>query len=53
MYLSFHREKGGPGFGAPVPVNGIGLSDQSSWLGAALSKGYKRIVLMDQRGTGR
>ena len=45
--------QGGPGFGAPVPVNGIGLSDKSSWVGAALSKGYKKIVLMDQRGTGR
>jgi hypothetical protein len=45
--------QGGPGFGAPVPINGIGLGEQSSWIGAALSKGYKRIVLMDQRGTGR
>jgi len=45
--------QGGPGFGAPVPVDGIGLSDKSSWVGAALSKGYKRIVLMDQRGTGK
>lgn len=45
--------QGGPGFGAPSPVNGIGLSDSSSWVGAALSKGFKRVVLMDQRGTGR
>lgn len=45
--------QGGPGFGAPVPIHGIGLGEQSSWVGAALSKGYKRIVLMDQRGTGR
>lgn len=45
--------QGGPGFGAPVPINGIGLSDKSSWLGAALSKGYNRVVLMDQRGTGK
>jgi len=45
--------QGGPGFGAPVPIHGIGLGDKSSWVGAALSKGYKRVVLMDQRGTGR
>ena len=45
--------QGGPGFGAPQPVNGIGLGDKSSWAGAALGKGYTRIVLMDQRGTGR
>jgi len=45
--------QGGPGFGAPVPINGIGLSDKSSWAGAALSKGYKRVVFMDQRGTGK
>mmetsp|Transcript_12891 Transcript_12891/g.24208 ORF Transcript_12891/g.24208 Transcript_12891/m.24208 type:complete len:754 (-) Transcript_12891:120-2381(-) len=45
--------QGGPGFGAPIPINGIGLGEQSSWIGAALSKGYKRIILMDQRGTGR
>lgn len=45
--------QGGPGFGAPVPYNGIGLSENSSWVGAALSKGFKRIILMDQRGTGR
>jgi hypothetical protein len=45
--------QGGPGFGAPRPINGIGLSDKSSWLGAALGKGYKRVILMDQRGTGR
>ncbi len=45
--------QGGPGFGAPQPINGIGLGDKSSWAGAALGKGYKRIVLMDQRGTGR
>ena len=45
--------QGGPGFGAPRPINGIGLGDKSSWVGAALSKGFKRVVLMDQRGTGR
>ncbi len=45
--------QGGPGFGAPQPINGIGLGSKSSWVGAALGKGYKRVVLMDQRGTGR
>lgn len=45
--------QGGPGFGAPQPINGIGLGDKSSWVGVALGKGYKRVVLMDQRGTGR
>jgi len=45
--------QGGPGFGAPQPIADIGLADKSSWIGAALGKGFKRIVLMDQRGTGR
>jgi len=45
--------QGGPGFGAPAPVLGLGLSEKSSWASEALSKGYKRIVLMDQRGTGK
>jgi len=45
--------QGGPGFGAPRPIDGIGLGQKSSWVGAALGKGYKRVVLMDQRGTGR
>lgn len=45
--------QGGPGFGAPTPITGIGLSEQSSWVGAAFSKGFKRVILMDQRGTGR
>lgn len=44
--------QGGPGFGGPIPIDGIGLGDQSSWIGAALSKGFKRVILMDQRGTG-
>ena len=44
--------QGGPGFGAPTPVVGLGLGAESSWAGKALSK-YSRIVLMDQRGTGR
>lgn len=42
--------QGGPGFGAPTPVVSLGLS--SSWLSAALQH-YDRVVLMDQRGTGR
>lgn len=42
--------QGGPGYGAPTPVVGLGLG--GSWAGEAL-KTYKRVVLMDQRGTGR
>ena len=42
--------QGGPGFGAPTPVVGLGLS--GSWAATALGD-YKRVVLMDQRGTGR
>ena len=45
--------QGGPGFGAPTPAVGIGLSAKSSWVGEAFSKGFKRVILMDQRGTGR
>jgi hypothetical protein len=44
--------QGGPGFGAPVPVVGLAFSQDSSWGAKALGK-YKRIVLMDQRGTGK
>jgi hypothetical protein len=44
--------QGGPGFGSPVPVVSLAFSKGSSWGGAALNK-YKRIVLMDQRGTGQ
>ncbi|KAG7357428.1 prolyl aminopeptidase [Nitzschia inconspicua] len=44
--------QGGPGFGSPVPVTGLAFSQGSSWGAAALGK-YKRIVLMDQRGTGQ
>lgn len=29
------------------------MGQKSSWVGAALGKGYKRVVLMDQRGTGK
>lgn len=42
--------QGGPGFGAPTPVSCLGL--QGSWASQALAS-YKRVVLMDQRGTGR
>ena len=44
--------QGGPGFGAPVPVADIGLGKCSSWAAAALDQ-YSRVVLMDQRGTGK
>jgi len=44
--------QGGPGFGAPTPVAGISLNGSSSWVASALNQ-YSRIVLMDQRGTGR
>jgi pimeloyl-ACP methyl ester carboxylesterase len=44
--------QGGPGFGAPTPVVGLGMTNEGSWAGKALSQ-YKRVVLMDQRGTGR
>lgn len=47
--------QGGPGFGAPTPVTGLGVAKGSgSWADAALYQcNYRRIVLMDQRGTGR
>jgi hypothetical protein len=47
--------QGGPGFGAPVPGVTLSLSKGSgSWADAALYQhGYQRLVLMDQRGTGR
>jgi pimeloyl-ACP methyl ester carboxylesterase len=44
--------QGGPGFGAPTPIVGLGLSEGSSWAAKALDK-FSRIVLMDQRGTGK
>jgi hypothetical protein len=44
--------QGGPGFGAPTPIVGLGVTKEGSWAGKALSQ-YKRVVLMDQRGTGR
>jgi hypothetical protein len=47
--------QGGPGFGAPAPVVSLGIGKGSgSWADAALyDAGYRRIVLMDQRGTGK
>jgi len=45
--------QGGPGFGAPAPIVSLGLGEKGSWAAEALAKGYKRVVLMDQRGTGR
>jgi pimeloyl-ACP methyl ester carboxylesterase len=44
--------QGGPGFGAPIPIVGLGLSEGSSWAAKALDT-FSRIVLMDQRGTGK
>jgi pimeloyl-ACP methyl ester carboxylesterase len=44
--------QGGPGFGSPTPVVGLSFGQDASWGSAALTK-YKRIVLMDQRGTGQ
>lgn len=44
--------QGGPGFGAPTPVSGLGLGEGSSWAATALDT-YSRVVLMDQRGTGK
>jgi len=45
--------QGGPGFGAPAPISGISFASKSSWAGAAFSNGFRRIILMDPRGTGR
>lgn len=44
--------QGGPGFGAPTPIVGLSATKAGSWAGKALAH-YKRVVLMDQRGTGR
>jgi hypothetical protein len=44
--------QGGPGFGSPAPVVGLAFSQDSSWGAKALGN-YKRVVLMDQRGTGK
>lgn len=46
--------QGGPGFGAPTPIVSLGFGKGSSWAGHAMSMGeYDRVVLMDQRGTGK
>ena len=50
--------QGGPGFGAPTPMVQLGWnSPTTSWAAQALLSGssypYTRVVLMDQRGTGR
>ena len=55
--------QGGPGFGCASPVSGLSLaSSSSSWAAAVLlggkvtnsdGKSFQRIVLMDQRGTGK
>jgi len=54
--------QGGPGFGCAAPVSGLSLaSSKSSWASSALfgdvtnldGKTFERVVLMDQRGTGR
>lgn len=44
--------QGGPGFGCASPNVGLSMTKSGSWAGVALGH-YKRIVLMDQRGTGR
>ena len=47
--------QGGPGFGAPAPVAQLGLETaRSSWAAHALHTNlYAKIVLLDQRGTGK
>eukprot|EP00986_Skeletonema_menzelii_P003701 scaffold1174_cov196-Skeletonema_menzelii.AAC.2 len=55
--------QGGPGFGCAAPISGLSLaSSSSSWAAAVLlsgkvtnadGKSFQRIVLMDQRGTGK
>ena len=54
--------QGGPGFGCAAPVSGLSLaSSKSSWAASALfgditntdDKTFERIILMDQRGTGK
>ena len=45
--------QGGPGFGSPTPVVALDFAKGGgSWGSAALDK-YQRVVLMDQRGTGK
>ena len=46
--------QGGPGFGAPSPMVGLGFTKDGSWAAKALDTApFQRIVLMDQRGTGK
>jgi len=54
--------QGGPGFGCAAPVSGLSLtSSKSSWASAVLlgevtnldGSTFDRVILMDQRGTGR
>jgi hypothetical protein len=54
--------QGGPGFGCAAPVSGLSLtSAKSSWASAVLlgevtnldGSTFDRVILMDQRGTGR
>ena len=54
--------QGGPGFGCASPVSGLSLdSPTSSWASQILlggstnidGKSFQRVILMDQRGTGR
>lgn len=54
--------QGGPGFGCAAPVSGLSLaSAKSSWAASAMfgditnldGKTFERVVLMDQRGTGK
>ncbi|KAL7427965.1 hypothetical protein ACHAXH_001609 [Discostella pseudostelligera] len=55
--------QGGPGFGCAAPSVGLGLgTSSSSWAAKVLSGGgvtntegktFERVVLMDQRGTGK
>lgn len=44
--------QGGPGFGAPIANVNLGLEKHTSWAACALEQ-YSRVILMDQRGTGR
>ena len=54
--------QGGPGFGCSAPISALSLaSKKSSWASAVLfgdvtnldGKSFERVILMDQRGTGR
>ena len=54
--------QGGPGFGCSAPISALSLaSKKSSWASAVLfgdvtnldGKSFERVILMDQRGTGK